>query len=593
MEQFLTSNKHAIDIAMQVIEILIALYVVYASVRAKQANPLFRVLAPVFAVGGTGLLTYFEYTHEQHESSAPLMLSDELSLIMLCIVIGIGGLITLYAFPYMRDYKHHHPEVKSSYILFFSVIVIFLIAMCGLVTSDNIIWIFFFWEITSLCSFLLIGWTKTKEATNNAFRALAINLSGGLAFAVAIVLTATKFDTLSLTVFLEKASETPEALTVAVPVGLLCFAALTKSAQMPFHSWLLGAMVAPTPTSALLHSATMVKAGVYLIIRLAPLLGATIVGYSVTVIAGLTFLATSIIAITQFDGKRILAYSTVANLGLMLACASIGTPESLWAAIFLLIFHAVSKSLLFLCVGATEHKIGNRNVEHMGELLSTCKPLAVCMLIGIAGMFLAPFGMLISKWAAMKAFVDSDNLLIIMILVYGSAATLFYWTKWMGKIVQGSNNSAKNTQKLALLEGGSIYVHAILVALACFGFPYASKYLVIPYLDNLFGAGATAVISGGNVTLMLVMLSLLLILPLSFVIMSKKDNRKQSLVYMAGENFGDNAHFNGAMDTEQENKLRNWYMNDEFSEKRFTMYGNLIVIGIMLCAVVMLVGGGF
>ncbi|MDR0983810.1 MAG: NADH-quinone oxidoreductase subunit L [Ruminococcus sp.] len=592
MEQFLIENKQIFDTAIQVIEILIALYVVYASIRAKQANLLFRVLAPVFAVGGTGLLTYFEHTHEQSESSV-LLLSDELSLIMLCIVIGVGGLITLYAFPYMRDYKHHHPEVKSSYILFFSVIIIFLIAMCGLVTSDNMIWIFFFWEITSLCSFLLIGWTKTKEAVNNSFRALAINLSGGLAFAAAIVLIASKFDTLSLTVFLEKSSENPESLTVSVAAGLLCFAALTKSAQLPFHSWLLGAMVAPTPTSALLHSATMVKAGVYLVIRLAPILGATVVGYSVTVIAGLTFLVTSIIAITQFDGKRILAYSTVANLGLMLACASIGTPESLWAAIFLLIFHAVSKSLLFLCVGATEHKIGNRNVEHMGQLLSTCKPLAICMLIGIAGMFLAPFGMLISKWAAMKAFVDSDNLLIIMILVYGSAATLFYWTKWMGKIVQGSNNAEKTTQKLALLEGSSIYVHAILVTLACFGFPYASKYLVVPYLDNLFGEGATAVISGGNVTLMLVMLSLLLILPLSFVIMSKKDNRKQALVYMSGENIGDNSHFYGAMDSAQENKLRNWYMQDEFSEKRFTLYGNLIVVGIMLCTVVMLLGGGF
>jgi len=141
--------------------------------------------------------------------------------------------------------------------------------------------------------------------------------------------------------------------------------------------------------------------------------------------------------------KKILAYSTISNLGLIVTCAAIGTQESLWAAILLLIFHSISKSLLFLTGGSVEHQIGSRNVEDMDILLQVSRRLSVYMIVGIAGMFLAPFGMLISKWVAMKAFIDSKNILTVIILGYGSATTLFYWTKWMGKLV--ANATEKTT----------------------------------------------------------------------------------------------------------------------------------------------------
>ena len=148
----------------------------------------------------------------------------------------------------------------------------------------------------------------------------------------------------------------------------------------------------------------------------------------VTLVGGLTFLVMSLIAISQSDAKKILAYSTMSNLGLIVACAGIGTYESIWAAILLLIFHSVSKSLMFLSVGATEHIIGSRDIEDMHGLIIRLPEMALMMAIGIAGMFLAPFGMLISKWAALKAFVDSRHVIIVLALAYGSAATLFYWT---------------------------------------------------------------------------------------------------------------------------------------------------------------------
>jgi ech hydrogenase subunit A len=225
------------------------------------------------------------------------------------LVVGIvGSLICIYAIGYMKWYHFHHEDYPERKNFFLSVLFIFLSAMFGLVLSNDLTWLYFCWEVTTLCSFLLIGYTKTKEAKTNSFRALIYNLGGGLCFALAIVYIGMNFETLELSTLIKMH---PEA-NVLIPVFLLSIAALTKSAQLPFSSWLLGAMVAPTPSSALLHSATMVKAGVYLIIRLSPLLGDSSVGKIVTLVGGVTFLACSLMAITQSDAKKILAYSTIA-----------------------------------------------------------------------------------------------------------------------------------------------------------------------------------------------------------------------------------------------------------------------------------------
>lgn len=376
-----------------------------------------------------------------------------------------------------------------------------------------------------------------------------------------------------------------------IPVFLLSLAALTKSAQLPFSSWLLGAMVAATPTSALLHSATMVKAGVYLIIRLAPLLGASPVGKTVTLVGGVTFLACSFMAISQSDAKKVLAYSTLANLGLIVICASVGTEESIWAAILLIIFHAVSKSLLFISVGSAEHQIGNRNVENMDLLLGISRKLALCMMIGIAGMFLAPFGMLISKWVAMKAFIDSNNILIVIILAYGSAATLFYWTKWMGKLVSKVNMRQQSENEFHLDEEIPITILAGLVVISCFTFPIVSKYALIPYLNEVFIRRASMPIGEGDIKLMLYMLSMLIILPISFIPVYKNDKRRRVPIYMAGENTGDNETFYGACGTKRQVELHNWYMDSYFGTKRLSFFSDILSFVILIWGVILLIGG--
>lgn len=579
--KFTYANEETIDIVMVIVEVLLALYIITIGIQNK------KYIVSIFSLLQTALILYFEFTGKSSIEVETGIILDKLSAIMVLVVGLVGSLICIYAVGYMKLYHIHHNKYKERKSFFFAVLFLFLAAMFGLVLSNNLTWIFFCWELTTLCSFLLIGYTRTKEAKNNSFRALAINLGGGLAFAGAIVWIGMKFNTLELSVLINMK---PEA-SVLIPVFLLAIAALTKSAQLPFSSWLLGAMVAPTPTSALLHSATMVKAGVYLIIRLSPLLGDSSVGKIVTLVGGVTFLACSLMAITQSDGKKILAYSTLANLGLIVICASIGTQESLWAAILLIIFHSVSKSLLFISVGSAEHQIGSRDVEDMDVLLGVSRRLALYMMIGIAGMFLAPFGMLISKWVAMKAFIDSNNILIVIILAFGSAATLFYWTKWMGKLVSKVNTKHQAKHIFHLDEEIPILVLAILVIVSCFGFPLISQYALIPYLTGVFGQDALIPIGTSNIYLMLCMLSMLIILPISFIPLYKKDTRRKVQIYMAGENTGDNETFNGAIGATHKVELRNWYMESYFGIKKLSFWSNIITTGLLVVGIILLVRG--
>ncbi|HBQ27231.1 MAG TPA: oxidoreductase, partial [Syntrophomonas sp.] len=175
-------------------------------------------------------------------------------------------------------------------------------------------------------------------------------------------------------------------------------------------------MVAPTPVSALLHSSTMVKAGVYLVVRMAPAYQGTYLSDLVAVAGAFTFLTASVLAVTQSNAKRVLAYSTIANLGLIIACAGINTPVAISAAIALIIFHAVSKGLLFLSTGVIEHNIGSRDIEDMGGLVDRMPVTTIIVAIGVLSMFLPPFGMLVGKWASLEASTQLPLVALMFVL---------------------------------------------------------------------------------------------------------------------------------------------------------------------------------
>ena len=410
-----------------VLEGLLSLYLIIQGIKHKRplvvGLVLFQILTMIF-------LEFFSGHHIEAQNN---LFIDQFSAIMALIIGIIGTLICIFAIGYMKDFQHHHQDQPDRRPFFFLLLFVFLSGMFGVVFANNLIWLYFFWEVTTACSFLLIGYTRTEEATRNAFRALEVNLLGGLGFVMALYILICSVGTIEM----DKLFVISKFAALA-PVALMSIAGLTKAAQLPFCDWLLGAMVAPTPVSALLHSSTMVKAGVYLVLRFSSILQGSYMGLVIALIGAVTFLIASLIAITENNAKRVLAYSTIANLGLVILCAGIGTAQAVWAGILLIIFHAVAKALLFLCVGSVEHRKHSREIEMMEGLITSMPTMATLMLIGMAGMFLAPFGMLISKWAVLKALVDVSPLLAVLV-AFGGAANLFFWVKWMGKLLLAIN----------------------------------------------------------------------------------------------------------------------------------------------------------
>ncbi len=521
---------------------------------------------------------------------------DYLTLIMILIIGIVGTLIGVYAVGYMHGYHiHHHKELKDRRSFFLAMIFVFFGAMFGLVFSANLCSLYFFWEITSVTSFLLIGYTRTDEAINNSFKALWMNLLGGCGLAVAISVGYLWYGTVNLFDYIDLVQADSTNIRNMLPIACLAFAALTKSAQFPFSGWLLGAMVAPTPSSALLHSATMVKAGVYLLIRISVAMADNYVGNMVALIGGFTFLAASCLAISVSDGKKVLAYSTISNLGLIVACTGCGYEETIWAAVFLVIFHAVSKSMLFQCVGAIENTTGSRDVEDMQGLISIFPKLAVILMIGIAGMFLAPFGMLISKWAALKAFIDTTSVyvstLMVLFICFGSATTMFYWTKWMSKIL-GASPREKSRDLTKKNEYISMFFHAFMMLTLILGFPWLSKHVLKPLSNDMFGT-ATQVISYQNMVIMIVLLVGIFVVPFVNYVLTKGQKAKQVITYMGGANAGDNFNFVSATGDPKEMHIANFYMEEIMGEKKLFTPAIMISTFIIIVYMIIVIGGAF
>lgn len=584
--EYLQTSKlvHIIDYTMLAVELFLTVLITVLGVKHKKYH------AVLFSLIGTITIAWAELSGTT-ESALNHIYCDKLTIVM-CLIIGIvGSLICIYAVGYMTDYHEHHKEFKDRRTFFFPMLFVFLGAMFGLVTSSNLNWIYFFWEITSVSSFLLIGYTRTKEAVDNSFRALWMNLLGGLGFAAAIVFSAINYHVTTL----QELTSMTLINSALVPVILLSFAALTKSAQLPFSKWLLGAMVAPTPTSALLHSATMVKAGVYLLIRLSPMLTDNMAGMMVSIIGGLTFLIASLLAITVSDGKKVLAYSTISNLGLITACAGVGTEETVWAAVLLVMFHAVSKSMMFQAVGAIENATGSRDIEDMHGLIVSAPMLGFVMVVGIAGMFLAPFGMLISKWAALKAFVDAGNIALILFLAFGSATTMLYWTKWLAKILACKAQTHKVEKETSTGQWVSLISHAVLMILLCVMLPFVSIGLVEPLLAELFKVRDVSVLAPSDLIIMVVMLAMVFVVPMISHFIMKHIKATLNIEYMAGINEGDNRHFRDSFENSKNMYLSNWYMVDLFGEKKIWIPSLILssaIIVIYMGLVITTMGGG-
>lgn len=513
---------------------------------------------------------------------------DSLSLIMTLIIGIVGTGICVYSIGYMHDFYFgiHHADVEQPdrRPTFFALMFAFLSAMYGIVFFNNMIWLFTAWEVTTLCSFLLIGFTKTDEAIRNSFRQIIMNLVGGIAFLGALFYLVIVFDCIDFMDFIVFGTVAPAL--VVLPLTCLSLAGITKAAQMPFHTWLLGAMVAPTPTSALLHSSTMVKAGVFMLIKCAPIYAVSFApSILVILVGGLTFMLCSFMAISQSNGKRVLAYSTIANLGLITACAGVGTAEAIWAAIFLVIFHAVAKSLLFLCVGTAEHHIASRDIEDMDLLFERMPRLARMMIVAIMIMFLAPFGMLVAKWATLVSFVDTRQFALLLMLAFGSAATFMFWAKWLGKLAGISGTSESIEATVHWSEWVATMSMTVLALLASACIPLISTYLVEPYIGSVLGIAIQPILDD-NLWISSVFVVVMAVVLLGGMRKYKKGMKKMN-VYLSGVSL-DNAErvFINSLSQPEKATARNWYMESWFGESKVSPVGTIACYLLIVAAFV-------
>jgi multicomponent Na+:H+ antiporter subunit A len=300
---------------------------------------------------------------------------DGLSLLFSLLITGIGTLVFAYASNYVKG----HPYLDR----FYAYLCLFMAAMLGLVLSDNILLLFVFWELTSISSFFLIGFNNdNKDSRKSALTALAITGGGGFMLIAGLILLSTIGGSYSIQVLTFSASEIQNHALYGLILLLVFSGAFTKSAQFPFHFWLPGAMKAPTPVSAYLHSATMVKAGIYLLARFTPVLGGTdLWKYTLIIVGGFTMLYSAFHSLFRNDLKSILAYTTISALGMITFLLGIGTEYALIAASVFILVHALYKATLFLVTGILDHETGTRDIHQLSGLRTLLFPVAVAGLM--------------------------------------------------------------------------------------------------------------------------------------------------------------------------------------------------------------------
>ena len=379
---------------------------------------------------------------------------DVLSWIMTLLVTGVGALVFVYCARYF-------PPDEPGLARFAGIFMAFAGMMYGLVVADELLMLYLFWEGTTVFSYLLIGHSQSRRRSRQAaLQALIVTTAGGLAMLVGMILLITATGTGQISTLIDRAQSGLDTGGVIVSaVILILVGAVSKSALMPFHFWLPGAMAAPTPVSAYLHAAAMVKAGIYLVLRLAPGYH-NIPGWSevLLTLGLLTMFIGGWQALKQTDLKLLLAFGTVSQLGFLTTMASFGTPDITKAALGLLIAHALFKSCLFLCVGIIDHRAGTRDLTKLSGGWKAFPVVAVCATIAAASMAgLPPLLGFAAKEAAYSTLLsspDKTSVIAFIGIMLGSILTVAYSARFVWGAFStkpGVDDIARRDEKLTLV----------------------------------------------------------------------------------------------------------------------------------------------
>jgi multicomponent Na+:H+ antiporter subunit A len=367
---------------------------------------------------------------------------DGFAVLMALIVLVLGFGVLLYSLAYF--------EHDSTYARFVGLFMAFAGSMTGLVLAADLFTMFVFWELTSICSFLLIGLNdKSESARQSAVRALLTTGAGGLCLLGAVGILQVELGT---TAFADLVKLQPTGAVIDAAIVLILLGAFTKSAQFPFHFWLPGAMAAPTPVSAYLHSATMVKAGIVLLARMSPVFGQSDLWRWWVVLAGVaTMLIGGWRALRQTDAKLLLAHSTVSQLGLLTVLVGLGWSTALYAGVAHLLAHAVFKVALFLGVGVIDHELGTRDVTKIGAARGRT-PLVVAALgastLSMAGMI--PLFGFVTKEKALVALLDAEvgaaGTIALVGVVLGSVLSVAYSVRFLHALLGGPDRGDRDVE---------------------------------------------------------------------------------------------------------------------------------------------------
>lgn len=421
---------------------------------------------------------------------------DPLSVIMILVVSGVGFLIHVYSVGYMHD--------DDGFYRYFTYLNLFTFSMLLLVLANNFLLMFIGWEGVGLCSYLLIGfWFEKKSASDAGMKAFIVNRVGDFGFILAIMLIFVTFNTIDFTDVFHAAPEHLQTGSfIATMITLLLFVgAVGKSAQIPLYTWLPDAMEGPTPVSALIHAATMVTAGVYMVVRCNVLY--TLSPFALTVVAvigGATALFAATIGLAQNDIKRVLAYSTVSQIGYMFLACGVGAYIT---GIFHLVTHAFFKALLFLGSGSVIHGLGGeQDMRKMGGLKKYMPTTHTTFLIGtlaIAG--IPPFAGFFSKDEILLDAFTKGSLLLWGLGAFAALLTAFYMFRLLFMTFYGKSNMTKHVEEHVHESPMSILIPLLVLALLSIlggfiGFPTASA--INSFLAPVIGGGHHGMADGGD-----------------------------------------------------------------------------------------------
>jgi len=335
----------------------------------------------------------------------------------------------------------------------------------------------------------------------------------------------------------------------------------------------------------------MVKAGVYIILRLSPIYRDTHLTFLVGIVGAFTFAAAAMLAISQVDGKRVLAYSTISNLGLIVVCAGVNSNEAYAVGMMLILFHAISKALLFVTTGVIESSIGSRVIEDMSGLIAYMPFTTVVAVTGILSMFLPPFGMFVAKWAALEAAASSP--IVMVLIVLGSTFTIVFWTKWMGRMLGTRPTPGPvKLEKLNLLYRIPLIILTTSIIIVSFSVTYVVQNVILPALpksaEKASEAASSLTVSSGTGWIPIVLISIILALTIIVpaVLLRRRQDKPYS-VYLCGEQgeSDDSLTFRSAQDELHEINIGFYYFDKLFGEQTHGIWLNSVATLLLIAMV--------